>query len=70
MENKLTKIIWVDIGHAFHGRETILLYENEQRRLQVRENNWAKRLAGVMRVDRRRMDDLKEVGIERCLMRQ
>ncbi len=33
------------------------------------ENNWVRRIAGVKRVDRRRMDELREeVGIQKCLM--
>ena len=39
--------------------------EKHQHRLQVCENNWVRQTAGVTRVDRRRMDELREeVGIQ------
>ena len=40
------------------------LTERQQQRLQVCENNWVKRIAGVKRVDRR-MDELQEeIGMQ------
>ena len=52
-----------------YGLETLPVFEKHQRRLQVCENNWVRRIAGVKRVDRRRMDELREeVGIQKCLM--
>ena len=52
-----------------YGLETLPLTEKHQHRLKVCENNWVRRIAGVKRVDRRRMDELREeVGIQKCLM--
>ena len=52
-----------------YGLETLHVTEKHQHRLQVCENNWVRRIAGVKRVDRRRMDELREeVGIQKCLM--
>ena len=52
-----------------YGLETLPVTEKHQHRLKVCENNWVSRIAGVKRVDRRRMDELrKEVGIQKCLM--
>ena len=52
-----------------YGLETLPLSEKHQHRLQVCENNWVRRIAGVKRVDRRRMDEPREeVGIPKCLM--
>ena len=52
-----------------YGLETLPVTEKHQHRLQVCENNWVRQIAGVKRVDRRRMDELREeVGIQKCLM--
>ena len=52
-----------------YGLETLHVTEKNQHRLQVCENHWLRRIAGVKRVNRRRMDELrKEVGIQKCLM--
>ena len=52
-----------------YGLETLPVSEKHQHRLQVCENNWVRRIAGVKRMDRRRMDELREeVGIQKCLM--
>ena len=52
-----------------YGLETLPVTEKHQHRLQVCENNWVRRIAGVKRVDRGRMDELREeVGIQKCLM--
>ena len=52
-----------------YGLETLPVTEKHQHRLQVCENNWVRRIAGVKRVGRRRMDELREeVGIQKCLM--
>ena len=53
-----------------YSLETLPVSEEHQHRLQVCENNWVRRIAGVKRVDRRRrMDELREeVGIQKCLM--
>ena len=45
---------------ASYGLETLALYELHQDKLQVCENNWLRRIAGVRRVERRRMKDLRE----------
>ena len=43
--------------------------KKHEHRLQVCENNWVRRIAGVKRVDLMRMDELREdVGIQKCLM--
>ena len=40
--------------------------EKHQHSLQVCENNWVRRIAGVKRVDRSWMDELREeVGIQK-----
>ena len=43
-----------------YGLETLALSELHQHKLQVCENNWIRRIAGVRRVERRRMKDLRE----------
>ena len=42
-----------------YGLETLALSELQQRKLQVSENNWIRRIAGVKRVERRIMKDLR-----------
>ena len=37
----------------------------QQERLRVCENNWVRRIAGVKRIDKRRMEELRERG-SRC----
>ena len=50
------------------GLETVALTERQQR-LQVCENHWVRRIAGVKRVDRRRMDKLSEdIGVQISLI--
>ena len=52
-----------------YGLETLPVSEKHQHRLHVCENNWVRRIAGVKRMDRRRMAELREeVGIQKCLM--
>ena len=52
-----------------YGLETLPVSEKHRHRLHVCENNWVRRIAGVKKVDRRRMDELREdVGIQKCLM--
>ena len=49
------------------GLETLVLCELHQHKLQVCENNWIRKLAGVRRVERRRMKYLREeVGTKAC----
>ena len=45
-------------GASWYGLETLALSELHQ--LQVCENNWIRKIAGVRRVERRRMKDLRE----------
>ena len=53
-----------------YGLETLPVSEKHQHILQVCENNyWVRRIDGVKRMDRRRMDEQREeVGIQKCLM--
>ena len=52
-----------------YGLETLDLSELHQHKLQVCENNWIRRIAGVKRVERRRMEDLREeVGTKACIV--
>ena len=52
-----------------YGLETLALSELHQHKLQVCENNWIRRIAGVKRVERRRMKDLREeVGTNACIV--
>ena len=41
-----------------YGLETLALSELQKHKLQVCENNWIRKIAGVRRVERRRMKDL------------
>ena len=51
-----------------YGLETLALSELHQHRLQVCENNWIRRIAGVRRVERRIMKELREeVGTKACI---
>ncbi len=52
-----------------YGLETLALTELHQHKLQVCENNWIRRIAGVKRVERRRMQDVREeVGTKDCIV--
>ena len=52
-----------------YGLETLALSELHQHKLQVCENNWIRKIAGVRRVERRRMKDLREeVGTKACIV--
>ena len=52
-----------------YGLETVALTERKQQRLQFCENNWVRRIAGVKKVARRRMDELREeIGVQMSLM--
>ena len=52
-----------------YSLDTLALSELHQHKLQVCENNWIRRLAGVRRVERRRMKDLREeVGTTACIV--
>ena len=64
------KVLGASVTPALlYGLETLPVSEKHQHRLQVCENNWVRRIVGVKRVDRRRMDELREeVDIQNCLM--
>ena len=45
--------------------DMVALTERQQQRLQVCKNNWVRRIAGVKRVDRRKMDEPRvEIGVQ------
>ena len=45
--------------------------EKQKEKLQVSENNWVRRTAGVKRIDKRRMEELREeVGVKENLTRK
>ena len=53
---------------CLYGTETLALTELQQQRRQVCENNWVRKIAKVMRADRRRMVELREeTGVQRTL---
>ena len=55
--------------HA-HNR-SLLIVDKQQEELQVCENNWIRRIAGVKRIDKRRMEELREeVGVRESLTRK
>ena len=55
--------------HSTYSLETLVLSERHQHKLQVRENNWIRRIAGVRRVERRRLIDLRgEGGTKACIV--
>ena len=57
------------VSASAHDMETLALSEIHQHKLQVCENNWIRRIAGVTRVERRRMKDLREeVGTKACIV--
>ena len=60
------------ITFAFlYDLETMAITEKLQERLQVCENNWVRRMAGVKRIDKRRMEGLREeVGERQSLTRK
>ena len=52
-----------------YGLETLALPELRQHKLRVCENNWIRKIAGVRRVARRRMKNLREeIGNKACLV--
>ena len=51
-----------------YGLETVALTERQQWKLQMSENKWVRRIVGVKRVDRSRMDELmEEIGVQMSL---
>ena len=54
---------------SIYGLEALALSEPHQHKLQVCENSWIRRIAGVKRVERMRMKDLgEEVGTKACIV--
>ena len=52
-----------------YGFETLALSELHQHKLKLCKNNWIRKIAGVRRVERRRMKDLRgEVGNKACIV--
>ena len=49
---------------CLYGTETLAMTELQQQRLQVCENNWVRKIARVMRADRRRMVELSNRGAD------
>ena len=61
--------VWCQLVGPTYGLETLALYELHQHKLQVCENNWIRRIAGVKRVERRIMKNLREeVGTKACIV--
>ena len=55
------KILNACITPAYlYGLETLAMTEKQQERLQVCGNNWVRRTAAVKRIDKRRMEELRE----------
>ena len=47
-----------------HKHNTMAMTEKQHEKLQVCENNWVRRIVGVKRIDKRRMEELREeVGV-------
>ena len=56
---------------SLYGLETMAMTEKQQDKLQVCDNNWLRRIAGVTRIDKRRMEELREeVGVRENLTRK
>ena len=54
-----------------NGLETMAMTEKQQEKLQVCKNNQVRRIAGVKRIDKRRMEELtEEVGVRESLTRE
>lgn len=54
-----------------YGVETMALTEEHQRRLQLCENNWTRRITRVKRIDKRRLKDLREeIGLKTTLTKK
>ena len=66
------KVISLCITSAYLcSLETMAMTEKQQEKLQVCKNNWVRRIAGVKRVDNRRMEELREeVGGREILTRK
>lgn len=54
-----------------YGLEMMAMTEKQQERVQVCENNWLRRITGVKRTDKRRMNELRvEVGVIESLKKK
>ena len=51
-----------------YGLETVALTDAQHQKLQICKNNWVRRIAGVKRVEKRRLEELREeVGLSRTI---
>ena len=55
------------IPACIYGLETVALSGAQQQRLHVCENNWMRRIAALKRVDRKRLDDIREIGMNNSI---
>ena len=56
---------------CIYGLETMAMTDKQQNKLQVFENNWVRRIAGVDRIDKRRMEELREeAGVRASLTKK
>ena len=56
---------------SLYGLETMAMTEKQQEKVQVCDNNWLRRIAGVTIIDKRRMEELREeVGVRESLTRK
>ena len=54
-----------------YGMETTAMSEKQQMKLHVCENSWVRRIAGVKRIVKRRMEELREeVGVKESFTRK
>ena len=58
LKGKFLNSCVVPASRPTYGLETLALSELQRHLLHVCENNWIRRIAGVKRVERRRMKDL------------
>ena len=69
LKGKVLDSCVVPASRPTYGLETLALSELHQHKLQVCEKNWIRQIAGVRRVERRRMKDLREeVGSKACIV--
>ena len=60
--------MYINCKSCLYGTETLTLTDLQQKRLQVCENNWVRKIARATRADRRRMVELREeTGVQRSL---
>ena len=59
------------IPACVYALETCAITTNQMNRLQVCENNWVRKIAGVKRVERRRLEELRqEIGLGMTITRK